>query len=133
MYFIGELGDKLEKVKDDVTNKLNKEIEDIKHSHNVFSAKDEDFNDRINNNLEKIINLEESNVIQQQKAKFVDTLNERLNMEIETKQQAEAKTKEELNEKLKDNLDAVNKAVTEQINDLAAKSNDCFKSAHANL
>ena len=76
--------------------------------------------------MEKIINLEESNVIQQQKAKFVDTLNERLNMEIETKQQAEAKTKEELNEKLKDNLDAVNKAVTEQINDLTAKSNDCF-------
>ena len=50
-----------------------------------MAAKDEDFNDRINNNLEKIINLEESNVIQQQKAKYVDTLNERLTMEIEVK------------------------------------------------
>merc|ERR1711962_662141 len=85
-----------------------------------MAAKDEDFNDRI------LINLEESYNIQQQKAKFVDTLNERLNMEIEAKQQAEAKTKEELNEKLKDNLDAVNKAVTDQINDLTAKNNECF-------
>ena len=50
-----------------------------------MAAKDEDFNDRINDNLEKIINLEESNVIQQQKAKYVDTLNERLTMEIEVK------------------------------------------------
>merc|ERR1711993_82274 len=30
------------------------------------NAKDEDFNDRINNNLEKIVNLEENSVMQEQ-------------------------------------------------------------------
>jgi len=120
----GELGDKLEKVKADITDKVG--IEHFKAGQNILAAKDDELNDRINHNLEKIINLEESNVIQQQKAKYVDTLNERLTMEIEAKQQSEAKTKEELNEKLKDNLDAVNEAVNERINDLTAKNNECI-------
>ena len=67
----------MEKVKGDVTNNLSKDIDELKHGQNQLAAKDEDFNDRILNNLEKLINLEESYNIQQQKAKFVDTLNER--------------------------------------------------------
>ena len=77
----------MEKVKADITDKVG--IEHFKAGQNILAAKDDELNDRINHNLEKIINLEESNVIQQQKAKYVDTLNERLTMEIEAKQQSE--------------------------------------------
>merc|ERR1712045_234750 len=90
------------------------QIDLLKNQLNDLQVKDEDFNDRINNNLEKIVNLEENSVMQEQKARYVEALNERVQAMDEAKQQSEAKTKEEVEEKLKTNqelLDSLKKDI----------------------
>merc|ERR1719242_1131016 len=97
------------------------QIDLLKNQLNDLQVKDEDFNDRINNNLEKIVRLEENSVMQEQKARYVEALNERVQAMDEAKQQSEAKTKEEDEEKLKTNqelLDSLKKDIENNLQKL---------------
>merc|ERR1712141_785794 len=94
------------------------QIDLLKNQLNDLQVKDEDFNDRINNNLEKIVNLEENSVMQEQKARYVEALNERVQAMDEAKQQSEAKTKEEVEEKLKTNQESLDSLKKEIENNL---------------
>merc|ERR1712226_437056 len=115
--FKKELQEDLDNVKE--TSKAKDEthenqMDTLKNQLKDLQVKDEDFHDRINNNLEKIVRLEEFGVMQEQKARYVEALNERVQAMDEAKQQSEAKTKEEVEEKLKTNqelLDSLKKDI----------------------
>lgn len=81
------------------------DIDDLKDKCKGLEAKDEDLDERINKNLEKLV--EEQGVVQQEKVRYVENLNERLTFMDEQKQQSEAKVKEEVEEKIKGNNEAV--------------------------
>ena len=84
-----------------------KQLEALKNKINDINAKGQEFENGIKQNVEKIIQMEEDAVNQKEKAKYFETLNERLTVMDEAKQQSEAKTKEELEEKFKLGQDAL--------------------------
>ena len=84
-----------------------KQLEALKNKINEINAKGQEFENGIRQNVEKIIQMEEDAVNQKEKAKYFETLNERLTVMDEAKQQSEAKSKEELEEKFRIGQDAL--------------------------
>ena len=111
---VNEIKEELEHVKEG-QGSVAKEVGQVQVAIKAGQDRDEALKEDIKENLAKIINLEESNAMQQQQAKFVDALNDRMALEQEQHRQSEAKTKEEMKSKMADDLEQVKKEILEKM------------------
>lgn len=106
---------------------LDSDLNDLKQDLEAVKDMAEHLDDMVKKHQEKLVNFEEHTMIQQEKAKHVEALNERLVRLDEAKQQSEAKVKEEVEERIKENhvqLEALKRELEGRINDILHKSNN---------